>query len=45
MQFCHNESIKLLIKFLDGLDFLGTERALEVAAGEGRTSKGTATAA
>ena len=38
MALCHKPSIKLLEKFMDSLEEMGTLRALEVAAGDGQVS-------
>ena len=39
MELCHENSVRMLRGFLDRLDFLGSERAIEVAAGDGRVSR------
>jgi len=39
MSHCHDRSILLLQKFMDGLDHLGTNRSLEVAAGDGQVTR------
>ena len=39
MSHCHHRSISLLQKFIDGLDHMGTQRVLEVAAGDGQVAR------
>ena len=39
MAHCHRKSLKLLEKFIQDLAHLGTQSALEVAAGDGQATK------